>query len=161
MTQSELKERFDYVDDQLVYRDTTRGKAAGTPAGCLVKVREGYRGYVTINRRRTPRARVVWVYHNGEIPKGLTVDHKNTDPTDDSIGNLRLATSSQQAINRRTNTRNTSGRKGVTWDKSRNYWKATICVNGVVTSLGASKDIEVAIRLREEAELLMFGEFKQ
>ena len=40
-------------------------------------------------------ARVVWEFHNGEIPEGLHVHHKNGDPSDyfnDNIGNLMLLT---------------------------------------------------------------------
>lgn len=38
--------------------------------------------------------RQVWIYHNGEIPKGLVIDHINRDKDDNQIDNLRLVTPS-------------------------------------------------------------------
>jgi hypothetical protein len=36
--------------------------------------------------------RTVWAYHNGEIPKGLQVHHKDTNPSNNQIENLVLLT---------------------------------------------------------------------
>lgn len=43
--------------------------------------------------------RQVWIYHNGEIPKGLVIDHINRDKDDNQIDNLRLVTPSVNNIN--------------------------------------------------------------
>jgi hypothetical protein len=47
---------------------------------------------------------------------------------------------------------NSSGHKGVWWDKSRNMWQAYIQVHGKKISLGRHYDIKDAIRAREAAE---------
>lgn len=54
---------------------------------------------------------------------------------------------------------NTSGKTGVSWDKSCQLWKATIIFKGHCYYLGGSKDIEYAISIREEAEKRVHGAF--
>ncbi len=56
-------------------------------------------------------------------------------------------------------TNNTSGVVGVTYDKSTKTWKAKIEFKKKRYYLGSSKDIEVAIKLRKEAEEKLHGEF--
>ncbi len=56
----------------------------------------------------------------------IQVDHKNGDTLDNRRENLRVATSSQSNANRRRNKNNKSGFKGVTWDKRKQTWRATI-----------------------------------
>lgn len=55
--------------------------------------------------------------------------------------------------------RNTSGKTGVFWDKSNCLWKAKIMFKGRSYYLGSSKDIDHAIKLREEAEKRIHGAF--
>lgn len=43
--------------------------------------------------------RQVWIYHNGTIPKGMTVDHVDRDKDNNQIENLRLATYSENNKN--------------------------------------------------------------
>jgi hypothetical protein len=56
--------------------------------------------------------RLAWVYVHGEIPPGMEVDHKDRNPNNNAIDNLRLATSSQQKQNRGVQSNNRSGLKG-------------------------------------------------
>lgn len=43
--------------------------------------------------------RQVWIYHNGKIPKGMTIDHIDRNKNNNQIENLRLATYSQNNLN--------------------------------------------------------------
>lgn len=54
---------------------------------------------------------------------------------------------------------NTSGKTGVSWDKSCQLWKATIIFKGHRYYLGSSKNIDYAITIREEAEKHIHGAF--
>ena len=54
----------------------------------------------------------------------------NGDRFDNRIANLRLATNGQNQANRPKPTRNTSGYKGVSWDKRARRWKTEICCRG-------------------------------
>lgn len=110
-------------------------------------------------RRTSRRAdhRVIGM-HN-EIMGALEIDHRNGNGLDNRRENLRLATRSQNIANSKLHVRNTSGTKGVYWDKSTRKWRASICCNYRVIQLGRFVDKEEAIRVRRETQKAMFGEF--
>lgn len=64
-----------------------------------------------------------------ETPKGYVTDHINRNTLDNRRVNLRIITNSQNLMNREKSKKNTSGYKGVTWNKERNKWKAQIGFN--------------------------------
>jgi hypothetical protein len=70
------------------------GRTRGTSSHCRI--------YKHINGRKMTIdvARVVWILHHGAIPLGKLVDHKNRNPMDNRIGNLRLADNRQNASNK-------------------------------------------------------------
>ncbi len=57
---------------------------------------------------------------------------------------------------KRNNSNNTSGYKGVTWDKSRKMWRAQIVFKKKAIYLGRYADIQDAIDARYEAEKKLF-----
>ena len=91
------------------------------------------------------------------------VDHINQQKNDNSASNLRWVTSSENQmnmINPRTN--NTSGFAGI---QSRKYkgnhvsWRVRIGLNNKRINIGDFKDYDDAVKARQEAEQLYFGEF--
>jgi hypothetical protein len=64
-----------------------------------------------------------------EAPAGVEVDHINGNGLDNRRSNLRLATKSQNMQNMRLSRINTSGFKGVCWDKDRGKWRAHITLD--------------------------------
>ena len=68
--------------------------------------------------------RIIWFITNGEIPE--TIDHINGIKDDNRILNLRNCTQQQNRLNQGDYSSNTSGYKGVVWNKSRNKWQAQI-----------------------------------
>lgn len=90
-------------------------------------------------------------------PPGIQVDHINGNPLDNRRCNLRLATSSQQKMNRRPTA--SSGYKGVRWHKRQGQWQARIKVEGKERHLGYFDDVEAAARARDEASIIHHGEF--
>lgn len=54
---------------------------------------------------------------------------------------------------------NTSGCKGVSWDRSVNLWKAYITFKGKRYYLGSSSDFNYAVSLRKAAEGEIYGDF--
>ena len=80
------------------------------------------------------------------------VDHINRNPSDNKFCNLRLATTSQNGMNRRLDLRNRSGVSGVSWDAHACKWRADIGQNGKLLRLGSFVNFDDAVAARKTAE---------
>lgn len=72
--------------------------------------------------------RVIWAIFYGELPD-CQIDHINCDKEDNRISNLRQANFSENASNVRLRADNTSGYKGVSWNKRMGQWQAGLSSN--------------------------------
>lgn len=81
-------------------------------------------------------------------PPGMDVDHENQNGCDNRRANLRAATRSENLFNQRLRSTNTSGVKGVSFDKASGRWRASIAHHNVKQELGsfATKDLAAAAR---------------
>lgn len=94
-----------------------------------------------------------------DAPAGLHVDHRDGDGLNNRRSNIRLATIAQNQHNRGPATRNTSGCKGVTWDKQGKKWQAQIEVNRKNIYLGRFLDKLDAAKAYAAAAAKFHGEF--
>lgn len=94
-----------------------------------------------------------------DVSENIKVDHIKHNTFDNRKSKLRIATTSQNAMNRIIGSNNTSGITGVVWAKSRNKWKAEIKINDKTIYLGSYDRFEDAIKARKEAEEKYFGNF--
>jgi hypothetical protein len=90
---------------------------------------------------------------------GQYVDHINGNTLDNRRANLRLCTQSQNLMNKRKMSNNTSGVSGVTWDKSKGKWQVTIRANFKNHFIGRYDTIAEATKARHEAVRRLHGEF--
>lgn len=93
-----------------------------------------------------------------EEPKGFDVDHINGDPLDNRRENLRVATRSQNNMNRGLQANNTSGFRGVSFHKASGLWMVYIKVNGKRYAKWAKTKEEGAKKYNDLA-VVYHGEF--
>lgn len=119
----------------------THKKRVGS-VGCV-----NSKGYVKIRINRVDIAahRLAFLFMTGSMPdKSIQVDHINCIRHDNRWCNLRLATPSQNQRNEKLRRNNTSGIKGVSFDKKYGKWVARCAGNGGSVYLGMYSDIEKA-----------------
>lgn len=85
------------------------------------------------------------------------VDHINRDRSDDRKCNLRIVTNEQNNRNVGMYSHNTSGHKGISWNKDHNGWEVYIHQYNKKINLSIYTDLERAIQVREIAEIVYFG----
>ena len=136
------------------------GKNNGLPAG---GIRDGQYWYVKYKKQFWACHRIVWALYFRKDPGLLQIDHIDQDKQNNSIKNLRLATSASNCHNRRltfnVKQNKTSKYKGVYWHKPRNKWRARIVVNGKPKELGRFKQEEEAAKAYDLAAKEFYGEF--
>ena len=120
----------------------------------------GKRAFVTVHNRGYNHGaivgdmylahRVVWTMAYGEWPE-CEIDHINHNRTDNRLANLRSVTTQGNQRNASISKNNTSGVLGVSFDKSRSKWMASIMVDGKHIYLGRFSCIASAISARESA----------
>ena len=142
ITQERLKHLLSYDKSTGKFTrriDITRGSIkAGSQAGCKVKVGTKYYLVAIVDNTLYACHRLAWLYIYGSFPSGL-IDHINRDGLDNRIDNLR-------DVSHKVNMQNVGAFKdwkkhgckltGVSWDKSTNNWKSSICIDGRQKHLG-------------------------
>lgn len=94
-----------------------------------------------------------------KLKKGFFVDHINMNGLDNRRSNLRLATRADNMRNRDKTKANTSGYKGVVWDKWTNKWMAQINYLHKHLNLGRFSSKEKAAQVYNEAIKKYHGKF--
>ena len=119
----------------------------------------GSKGYLQIGlfRKKFLNHRVVFFMHNGEQPE--YVDHIDEDKLNNKPTNLRAASLHQNMQNKGTPKSNSSGIKGVVWNKLSKKWQAQCVVNKITKYGGIFSDIadaEIAVKALRST---LHGEF--
>ena len=135
----------------------SRKTRVGSIAGSLT--RKGHRQIeTTINgaRRLISAHRLLWFMAHGTLPSQL--DHRNRNPDDNRIENLRPANRSENGRNRKGT--GTSKYLGVSWQNRNKRWVSTISVDGRNKYLGMHKtQLEAALAYDKACRDYEIGEF--
>jgi hypothetical protein len=140
------KDKFALVDDE-DFDELNKYKWRCTSDGYVkrsttIKTINGERKDITIYMAR----------FIANTPLGLEADHEDTNTLNNQKYNLRNCTRSENEHNKNKAKTNTSGYKGVSYDKSRNKWVASIMVAGKTIFIGRfDNDIEAAIEYNKSA----------
>jgi hypothetical protein len=93
-------------------------------------------------------------------PKDYETDHIDMNTLDCREDNLRIVTHSQSQMNRGLQKNNKSGITGVIWVKTFEKWMAYLQRDGIQKTLGYFENKEDAIKVRENAEIEYFKEYR-
>ena len=116
------------------------------------------RGYIRIGiaKKYYMAHRLIWLYHRGWLPEAL--DHKNGNPSDNRMSNLRPATQTQNRWNSRRRISTTTNIKGV-YRRPSGHYEAHICADYKRIHLGTFKAKKDAIRAVAQARKDLHREF--
>ena len=156
-TQKRLREVLDYDPETGILTWIMRRRAVrvGAEAGRLNS--HGYRE-VIVDRKFIGAHRAAWCWMTGEWPE-IDIDHINRIRDDNRWCNLRLATRTQNLGNDGFRSLNTSGMKGVVWDRDRGKWRAQIKKGKITKNLGRFDDPQEAMDAYDAAAISYFGDY--
>ena len=163
LTQARLKALLDYDPDTGVFtwRERADGppqwntRFSGTMAGSnLVRASTSYR-QIRISPRVYSAHRLAWLWMTGYWPK--CIDHRDCDGLDNRWDNLRECTRRENQGNRRVNSNNSVGIKGVY--RHGHKYSARISIGGVSKHLGTFETAEAAHAAYFQKAVEVFGEF--
>lgn len=159
-----------FSDDKVSYVATTKNQYVIIDTDYLelvrrIKWRFSTKGYATgtlrIDRKdkTVSMHRLIFLSHYGLSSDSVPmVDHINRDKLDNRLENLRLATGSQNLMNRGSTCVNTSGYKGVS-EKRSGVWRAVIGCEGKQTNLGHFSSPEEAALAYNTAARELHGDY--
>jgi hypothetical protein len=150
--------RYDQLTGKVYWKErTNRRIRIGDEAGGLALGRLTLR----INGAGYALPRVVWAMHHGVQPAGV-IDHKNGNPLDNRLTNLRDVTHGVNSQNtHRAHDDNCSGYLGVSYHKRSGKYDAWICHGGRNKYLGRRANpadahqlyLDAKSRLHSEADI--------
>lgn len=132
---------------------------ANKPAGAVKRKRDGRPTGISVDIKGTPflAHRLIWGLIHGELSVELEVDHRDCNPLNNRLDNLRLANNNQQQQNARVLRKTTTGIKGVRFHRGK--FQAQIKHNRVSRHLGTFNTAEQAKAAYDAAASELFGEF--
>lgn len=136
ISQARIREMLIYVEGHLHWVKT------GKRAGCY-KRKDGY-GCLRLDNNLMLLHRAIWTYHNGPIPDGMFIDHIDGNRSNNVIDNLRLASRSENLLNKGPRRDSGSGVKNVMWNAPTQSWRVKLVVDGRHRHFGLFATIEEA-----------------
>jgi len=120
----------------------------------------GYLWYaVTDTSRKTGKKRLMMHRVIMNASRAIEIDHEDRNGLNNTRGNLRVATHSNNQHNRTVQHNNTSGFKGVYWHGQIGRWRARVGFNGIAVSAGCFATSEEAARAYDAKARELHGEF--
>lgn len=158
-----LKDRITYNPASGEFTWNNTPAKSNYKKGDLVKGTLNLQGYqcIGIDRKIYNAHSLAIYYMTGIWPNfpASIVDHIDGNILNNRFDNLRLVTHSQNMMNTKVRSDNSTGVKGVYFNKARGYYVAQITVNKKKRSIGRYKDLEEAKVAISKAREELHGEY--
>ena len=147
------------------YEVSNYGNIRNIKSGRILKEQRDKLGYhivgLFIDKKQIPKLvhRLVAETFLDNLDTKRCVDHIDNNPSNNNISNLRYATHKENRQNSKISACNTTGTKGVTFDKKMNKFRVQFYIDGKLKHLGYFNDIEDAIQCRIIKANQVFGIF--
>jgi hypothetical protein len=141
----------------LVWIKPKQGRRVGGKAGNKDKS-TGY-WVIGFSGKQYKCHRVIYKLFNKKNIQHTTIDHHDRNPSNNTIENLRIASSNEQKWNTGIPKNNTSGIKGVYYNKNANKFMAYVSINGKQNNLGYFDDKYEAERVVKKKREELHKEF--
>jgi hypothetical protein len=159
-------EIWDYVSDYNNYKVSSKGRVWNVRKQDFTKPFH-VKGYPAVNLYKNGKQKIhkihrlvaLTFYFMDDGNETKAVDHIDRDKTNNNIFNLRFCTTSENKRNTGLVRTNTSGFKGVNWDKVKQKWRAQIKTNGKKKHLGHFNTKEEAYEAYKKASKEYHGDF--
>lgn len=145
ITQERLKELFNYDSETGLFERLTHRGGMGAVGRIAGNVQPSGYVRITVDYKKYYAHRLAWLYVYGVWPTN-EIDHRDTIKHHNWISNLRDATKKQNLQNqiKAHKSNKSSGLLGVSFEKRRGKFRATIGINGKNRSLGRFETAELA-----------------
>lgn len=149
---------YDPTSPSFLRNQTTRSnrQKLDQVSGGLSGPQDSKRYLVQVNGERVYNYRIIWELFNGPIPEGFVIDHKDRNPLNCQIENLRICQQQKNVLNKQVKSRDLP--RGVYKNKSGTYY-AQITYNGQTFNLGTRNTPEEQGQLYQHKQAELFGEY--
>jgi hypothetical protein len=155
LTKEYLHSLFEYKDGELYWKISKSnivsvGEIAGSKKPRRYKI-------IRLDYKTQQAHRLIFMMHYGYMP--VEVDHIDGNILNNKIENLREADRSQNLCNTKISSKNTSGKKNISWSKRSKKWQVQIAFKGKRMHFGYYDDLELADLVAQEARDKFHGVF--
>jgi len=160
LTQEKALDVFEYREGALYWKKVNpqcKVVKVGDEAGMVATLKGDKYRRLFIDGYQYLTHRVIYLMHYGHIPKVL--DHIDGNSLNNKIENLRPASLSENAMNAKAKSTNSSGMKNVYWYEKYKKWLVKITFNKKEKFLGYFEDKELAELVSIEARNKFHGNF--
>ena len=159
-------EEYKIIKDFENYEISNFGNVKNFNTGRILKPGNDGRGYFIVNLYKDGKQftkKIHKLVANAFLPNPLNkscVDHIDNNRLNNNVENLRFASNRENNMNSKISIKNTSGFKGVHFNKKCKKWVAQITINGKNKNLGYFEKIEDAVNTRVRKAEELYGEYK-
>jgi hypothetical protein len=158
-------EEWDKVPGFNSYVVSTHGRVMNNKTGRILtnQIKDGYNTVNITNdegkRKHMLLHRLVAIAFLSNPKNGKCVDHKDRDPNNNHVSNLRWCSISQNQMNKTKYKNNSSGVTGIHYDEDSEKYVVRIQKNSKMHDLGSYNTLRQAKNVRLKAIKEKFGEF--